>query len=659
MDWTRAGAVPGSPGSLPDAAWTQCGSTIAAYSGTASTINNALSSCTANHYVLLAAGTFTISTPIAFPRNVTGHLALRGAGANSTFILFTGSGGACNGTDTVICISSNDGTYPGGPTTAYNWTAGYSQGATQITLSSVSGIVAGQTMLVLNACDTGFSGINCTTGASIDNGNYFVCSAIYNPGNGQGCGANGPDTGAWRSNDFQQEMVIVTAINAGGCGATCVTISQPLKHPNWVSLASPQAVLIQPISQDGIENLSLDGAPAGIKISTGIGLQNAYECWVSGVKISNMYTFGIYGLDTSQVTIQNNYLYHSNGHPDAYGIRLTLDGDSLVQNNIIQQWKNSFANDGPAAGEVIAYNFSVDQIIPSPDNQMWGFAWTHSAGDDFMLREGNAGAQAQDDNVHGTHLNQTSLRNFFWGFESCINGSTGGSNCGPDTVKSQASTAFVESSGVRYANNIGNILGTPGFTATYQTSAPFSAYAAWNIGGGNAGVGLPTDPLVGSTMLRWGNWDVVNNATLFCTAKGVPLAACPEDDRGDTAPVYPGLSSPSTTIPASFYLSGKPAWFGSIPWPAVGPDVSSGNVGQCSGTIDTTAFAGLPATNASQCASGQSLSTAWGGHVTANPAMNCYLNILGGPPDGTGKGLAFDSGACYGTAPTGLQRVVH
>ncbi len=662
MDWTKVGAVPGAPGSLPSASWTQCGSTIAAYSGSATTINNALSSCSANHYVLLGPGTFTLNTPIAFPKNTTGHIALRGAGASSTIISFTGSGGACNGTDALICIASNDGTYAGGPNTSYNWTAGYAQGATQITLSSVSGIVVGQTILVLNACDTGFSGSNCTTGASIDNGNYFVCSVLYNPSNGQGCGANGPDTGAWRPNAFQQEMVLVTAINAGGCGSTCVTLSQPLKHPNWATLSSPQAVVIQPIPQVGVENLKLDGAPAGIHISTGIGFQNAYECWVSGVMISNMYTFAIYGLDTAQMTIQSNYIYHSNGHPDAYGIRLTLDSDSLVQNNIIQQWKNSFANDGPAVGEVIAYNFSIDQIIPSPTDQMWGSFWTHSAGDDFMLREGNAGDQAQDDNVHGTHLNQTSLRNFFWGFESCINGTTGANQCGGAAHKDQSSTAFVESSGVRYANNVGNILGTPGFTTTYQTSVAFSAFAAWNIGGGNGGVGLPTDPLVGSTMLRWGNWDVVNNAALFCTAKGSPIGACPEDDRGSSAPLYPGLSSPSTTIPSSFYLSSKPGWFGSTPWPAVGADVSGGNIGQCSGTIDTTAFAGLPATNSSQCASGRSLSTAWGGHVNAIPAMNCFLNVMGGPPDGTGNALTFDPSVCYGNSPPppgSLQGTAH
>jgi len=667
MDWTQAGAVPGSPGSLPDGSWTQCGTTLAAGSYNGSAIASTLAGCAANTYYLLGAGTFSINGSISMPGGAGGgDLALRGMGANQTILNFGGTIAGCNSTAADICVASGDGSYAGEPITTSNavkWTAGYAQAATQITLASVSGITVGKTMLVLNQCDTGFSGYptalggnNCGTGSSTDNGGYFVCSTLYSTTGPVGCGANGPDTGAFTANDFQQELVLVMAINAGGCGATCVTISHPLFHPNWSSTQSPIAILVQPAFQNGVENLTVNGS-ASTSNTTGIGWQDCYECWVSGVEITQTYTDGILPELSAQSTIQNSYLYQSGSYPDAYAIRPIIDDSDLIQNNIIQQWKNSIACDGPCVGEVIAYNYSIDQIIPSPSDMMWGMTWTHSAGDDFMLREGNEGDQAQDDNVHGTHLNQTGFRNFFWGFESCINGTTGGSNCGSNTVKDQASTAFIESSGVRYANNIGNILGTPGFTTTYQSSVPFSGYAAWNMGGGNAGVSLPTDTLVASTMLRWGNYDVVDNAVLACTANGSNSwpggsgSVCAEDERGDTAPTYPGLSSPSTTLPASFYLSARPAWWSTtISFPAIGPDVSSGNVGQCSGTIDTTAFAGLPATASSQCASGHSLSSAWGGHVNANPAMNCYLNVMGGPPDGSGTALTFNASACYASS---------
>ena len=45
--------------------------------------------CKANQYVLLGPGTFNLSTSIDFGSK--SHVVLRGSGANSTFIVFTGS----------------------------------------------------------------------------------------------------------------------------------------------------------------------------------------------------------------------------------------------------------------------------------------------------------------------------------------------------------------------------------------------------------------------------------------------------------------------------------------------------------------------------------------------------------------------------------------
>jgi hypothetical protein len=79
----------------------------------------------------------------------------------------------------------------------------------------------------------------------------------------------------------------------------------------------------------------------------------------------------------------------------------------------------------------------------------------------------------------------------------------------------------------------------------------------------------------------------------------------------------------------------------------MGPDVNGGNLGQCGGTINTIGlFAGVPSTNASKCA-GQSLNTLWGGHAYAIPAVNCALNVLNMPVDGSGVVLSFNANACY------------
>jgi len=70
--------------------------------------------------------------------------------------------------------------------------------------------------------------------------------------------------------------------------------------------------------------------------------------------------------------------------------------------------------------------------------------------------------------------------------------------------------------------------------------------------------------------------------------------------RWEASEVPSGLSAlanpvpASHALPASFYLSSKPSWWGTMPWPAIGPDVMGGT--------DPT------------------------GHVYANPAEVCCRN---------------------------------
>src|ERR1700719_1402844 len=106
-DWSQVGI----PGGVPDSNWTQCGTTIGAYSGSASTINNALNSCAGqNRYVLLGPGTFNLTSSITFP--TAGHIVLRGSGASQTIINAPASGvGGCQLGSSMICIQSSDQTY--------------------------------------------------------------------------------------------------------------------------------------------------------------------------------------------------------------------------------------------------------------------------------------------------------------------------------------------------------------------------------------------------------------------------------------------------------------------------------------------------------------------------------------------------------------------
>ena len=71
-----------------------------------------------------------------------------------------------------------------------------------------------------------------------------------------------------------------------------------------------------------------------------------------------------------------------------------------------------------------------------------------------------------------------------------------------------------------------------------------------------------------------------------------------------------------------------------MPWPAVGPDVTNGNVPNV------------------------------GGHVYHNPAATCYLSTMGGLTNGSTGVMSFNASKCYAAgsvtppnAPPGLTAV--
>jgi hypothetical protein len=92
IDWSGAGVV----GGIPSSSWTQSGSTITATSGDrTATIQAALNACGTNHYVLLGAGSFSV-TNLTVPSNCE----LRGTGT------LTSTGTILNGTGTSGAIVS-------------------------------------------------------------------------------------------------------------------------------------------------------------------------------------------------------------------------------------------------------------------------------------------------------------------------------------------------------------------------------------------------------------------------------------------------------------------------------------------------------------------------------------------------------------------------
>ena len=292
-------------------------------------------------------------------------------------------------------------------------------------------------------------------------------------------------------------------------------------------------------------------------------------------------------------------MFGTQGKSVNYGIESYVASDNLVENNILQHVVAPMMVQ-PALGSVYAYNYAIndtydDGFASNPLHWMIGMADQHNAGVEYNLYEGNIGPGIGADVIHGNQLANTLFRNYL---------------LGSDPGRTDATIAVTLSSYNRYHNVVGNVLGTPGYTKTYEVNSGIGqSGVVYNIGSGDTekSVTIPDDPVVKTTLLRWGNYDVVTNRAQF-DASDVPSGIRP---LGNAVPA-------NQTLPASFYSNGKPGfWPSGKAWPAIGPDVSGGDV------------AGL-----------------WG-HVYSNPAKDCYGKVMGGPDDGSGTPLTFNAAACY------------
>jgi hypothetical protein len=244
----------------------------------------------------------------------------------------------------------------------------------------------------------------------------------------------------------------------------------------------------------------------------------------------------------------------------------------------------------------------------------------HAVGDDHILYEGNIGAGVYSDNFHGSHHFITIFRNYWNGYQKNEGGSP-----------TSDVTPIITRAFSRFYNFIGNVLGNP-----VAHAAELNLYGV--IG---AGLNVADDPATATTIMRWGNFLNCSGAspcqTGYFSSSEVPSAL-----TGSQAPFSNSVPA-SNNLPGSFYLSSQPSWWPSgKSWPPVGPDVTGGNVMYCTGGK----YTGTYVLTSGQCPSG-SLTTIAAGHVISNPAMDCYLNAMGGSPDGTGSVLSFNASKCY------------
>lgn len=481
-------------------------------------IQSAVGRCSHGTYVQLSPGTFAISSYLRLGgRYTSGHnyVTVRGSGPMSTSLVFTNSSAG-------ISVGSNQNN------AAIILTASPSQGATSVTLTSRPSVAAGD-IAWIDQCDAGITGTSCATGSHADTGGLYFC------GNDRVCDSN--STGSGTNPSYLQTQMIMVSSVAG----TTVHFTPGLYLGNWSTsrtvrlesnLDSYQA------SGIGLEDFTV---VERYRVSRGISFNTAYASWLKGVRIIYMGTSS--GNDVTlfqgakNILVANNYI---DNPPDGtineifgYG----WDGDNLIINNIIEG--GTMVGTGHTSGDVLAYNFIHDTWTGQPYGN-----FQHQAGSSFTLMEGNQMPRMSDDATWGGHQLNTFFRNNFQCWDAPWRGGT-------------AYQALTIEAYARFENAIGNVLGynqggTPVCTAYQSAKPPY----IFKINGGNA-PNNPSDSLVARSLFRWGNYAICTGDVHCRTTSSTAIFDSSQNPTGltDVAAAYNNLSTPSPTIPASFFTS--------------------------------------------------------------------------------------------------------
>jgi len=503
------------------------------------------------------------------------------------------------------------------------------QGQTTIQVTSTSGFTVGSWVLIDEASGAGWVAdpMNQWTGY----GSVWAASDWLNPSGSPATGrvlwakaedsswdfdsteypyqANSP--GCWWSycDRPTSELHEIASIGAGPCpGTSCtLTFDDPLTiafrqsgshdaqvYAHLYGNNSGGGSPIPMLEQAGVENISLLRAPEG-----GLEMELCVNCWVKNTEVGDWYGGGIsmeYSARSELNTVYVHHCWDSVNNGGEYPLALdSASTEMLITNSITNFAGKGMVARAGGAGSVVSYNYIDDSMYDAESGigDYWldmGINASHFSGPHHVLFEGNWGDNLDNDNTHGNSMYITFFRNLGSGYRTpftdpsvggLVDDFTGKGYYCPSGLASCVNQAPgpLRAAGPMGYNYwfayVGNVLGTSGKSTAangWTYSGDFTASRIFMLGWGGGGGGQ--DPYLngvkGSYILINGNYDYLNDAV---TWHGSPV-----------------------TLPNSFYLPGKPGFFGAgsgYPWPWVTPtgsgEIQNGPSG-CGGTCS-----GLPA----------------------------------------------------------------
>jgi hypothetical protein len=551
-NWRMAGML--SVGGIP-ARTTVCATVNPLGGGQDDTarIQSAIDSCPVGQVVMLSVGTFTVSegSTIQLSRAVT----LRGNGPTTTILnrpngATLGSYFPGSNPSPVINISGN-----GATGSAVALSADAAQGSYSVQVASAAGFAVGQIVLLDEASGAGWQPDIVWTNRQIwASPDYRVVWQKHNPYyqfvddfDSSTFPYTVGSAGCWFSNCDRptNEMHQIKAISAN-----TITFDSPVMISYRVSHTAHLTPAISGPTNAGVENLAVKGGDAG-----NINFDTAAYAWVKNVD-NSLYLNSGFNINSSfRVQLEHVYIHNAawpvNGGA-GYNISLAWGSSEVLIEDSISVLANKVMVDRSAgAGSVVAYNYMDDGYINGQDGWVEiGINGSHMVGGHHVLFEGNQSFNSDSDQTHGNSIYHTFFRNWLTGYRkpfSALDGThiddTAGC-CSPLRAAGAHAYAY-------WFSWVGNVLGTPGKMSGWAYDGlsgnnSFPPTAIWTLGDMDISP-QGYDPNVEAKAIRDGNYDFLTNSQHWHNTPG------------------------KFAMPNSLYLTSKPAFFGSNPWPWTDP----------------------------------------------------------------------------------------
>ena len=566
--------------------------------------------------ILLNAGTYAINTMILWGNHP--YVTLRGAGPAST-ILATQAAMVCSisgeGPDGIFKFEGNgrsQNTIPGSGATQRSIVGTLAKGATTLTTTVAHGWVVGDYVLI--------AALNDGSAGSPPN---WIGSAFFD-----GFGTTGIH--------YKQQVVRLTAASG-----TTATFTPPTYWPYTLSpiaYKSPNALV-----GISIENLKTENLLKKCRGHAGrvreLFNSRFYNWEQEGMPNTTGAHFNITE-SSAENTFEHMYLHDSSRYDTdgSYGFFIGAgSSNNKWVDNILNHMPNWLLLQGAASGNVIAYNYSLNQHWPSNGGFFIGrFGASEHGGSSSNLWEGNElEGQSWCDGLNFKPISA----NYNLQFKNHINRNPQiWFSATQSYVPDQALLDGVKlEAGCYLWSFVGNVIGDIGLTTTrwqYHVDPNLDGSTAdgqaggdtsrtiWRIG--NGGVDAfdtsltGADVQVGITLIRYGNWSSVCEGGTPSTT----TAACVTFDTHNIDTADTSLTR------TSYYLSSKPTFFGSCAWPWINP----------LGASQATRVLKLPAKERylglTTCSGGGSDTTppaAPTGVTIGRPNTPMNLHLVGGP----------------------------